>query len=130
PLILIASFFVFRGLVAALLPLFCGAILVTGTFLGLRIVHQWVDLSVFALNLVTGLGLGLAIDYSLFIVSRFRDELAARGSRREAAARTVATAGRTVVFSTLTVGSAMATLLIFPQRFLYSMGVGGIFVAV
>jgi len=129
PLILIAAFFVFRGFVAALLPLFCGAILVTGTFLALRIVDQWVDLSIFALNLVTGLGLGLAIDYSLFIVSRYRDELAALGSRRAAVARTLATAGRTVVFSTLTVAAALAALLVFPQRFLYSMGIGGIFVA-
>jgi len=129
PLILIVAFFVFRGVVAALLPLFCGAILITGTFLGLRIVDQWVDLSVFALNLVTGLGLGLAIDYSLFIVSRYRDELAALGSRRQAVTRTMATAGRTVLFSTLTVAAALATLLVFPQRFLYSMGVGGIFVA-
>jgi uncharacterized membrane protein YdfJ with MMPL/SSD domain len=129
PLIVFVAFFVFRGLVAALLPLFCGAILITGTFLALRIVDYWVDLSVFALNLVTGLGLGLSIDYSLFIVSRYRDELAALGSRREAVARTLATAGRTVVFSTMTVAAALATLLVFPQRFLYSMGVGGIFVA-
>jgi RND superfamily putative drug exporter len=130
PLILLAAFFVFRGVVAALLPLFCGAVLITGTFLALRIVDQFVDLSIFALNLVTGLGLGLAIDYSLFIVSRYRDELAALGSRREAIERTLATAGRTVVFSTLTVAAALASLLVFPQRFLYSMGIGGIFVAV
>jgi uncharacterized membrane protein YdfJ with MMPL/SSD domain len=129
PLIIIVAFFVFRGGIAALLPLFCGAILITGTFLALRIVDYWVDLSIFALNLVTGLGLGLAIDYSLFIVSRYRDELASLGSRREAVARTLATAGRTVVFSTLTVAAALATLLVFPQRFLYSMGIGGIFVA-
>jgi uncharacterized membrane protein YdfJ with MMPL/SSD domain len=130
PLILLVAFFVFRGVVAALLPLFCGAILITGTFLALRIIDQWVDISIFALNLATGLGLGLAIDYSLFVVSRYRDELAALGSRREAVARTLATAGRTVVFSTLTVGAALATLLVFPQRFLYSMGIAGIFVAV
>jgi uncharacterized membrane protein YdfJ with MMPL/SSD domain len=129
PLILIVAFFVFRGLVAALMPLFCGAILITGTFLGLRIVDNWVDISIFALNLATGLGLGLAIDYSLFVVSRYRDELAAHGSRREAVGRTLATAGRTVMFSTLTVGAALATLLVFPQRFLYSMGIAGIFVA-
>jgi uncharacterized membrane protein YdfJ with MMPL/SSD domain len=129
PLILIVAFFVFRGVVAALLPLFCGAILITGTFLGLRIVDNWVDVSIFALNLSTGLGLGLGIDYSLFIVSRYRDELAAHGSRREAVSRTLATAGRTVMFSTLTVGAALATLLVFPQRFLYSMGIAGIFVA-
>jgi uncharacterized membrane protein YdfJ with MMPL/SSD domain len=130
PLILLIAFFVFRGVVAALLPLFAGGILITGTFLGLRIVNHFVGLSVYALNLVTGLGLGLAIDYSLFIVSRYRDELAALGSRREAIARTLATAGRTVVFSTLTVAAALASLLVFPQPFLYSMGIGGMFVAV
>jgi uncharacterized membrane protein YdfJ with MMPL/SSD domain len=130
PLILVFAFFIFRGGVAALLPLFCGAILVTGTFLALRLVNYVVELSVFALNLVTGLGLGLAIDYSLFIVSRYRDELAALGSRREAIARTLSTAGRTVLFSTFTVAAALASLLVFPQPFLYSMAIGGIFVAV
>ncbi|MFY9578608.1 MAG: MMPL family transporter [Gaiellaceae bacterium] len=130
PLILLLALFIFRGGVAALMPLFCGAILVTGTFLALRIVNHFVELSIYALNLVTGLGLGLAIDYSLFIVSRYRDELAALGSRQEAIARTLATAGRTVLFSTVTVAAALASLLVFPQPFLYSMGVGGIFVAV
>src|SRR5438132_2902917 len=130
PLILLLALFIFRGGVAALLPLFCGAILITGTFLALRIVNHFVELSIYALNLVTGLGLGLAIDYSLFIVSRYRDELAALGSRQEAIARTLATAGRTVLFSTVTVAAALASLLVFPQPFLYSMGVGGIFVAV
>ena len=82
----------------------------------------------FALNLVTGMGLGLAIDWSLLVVSRYREELGRR--RREAAVtRTIATAGRTVVFSALTVAAAMASLLVFPQRFLFSMGVGGVLVA-
>ena len=81
----------------------------------------------FALNLVTGMGLGLSIDWSLLVVSRFREELAA--SREGAVARTIASAGRTVVFSSLTVAAAMASLLVFPQRFLLSMGVGGVLVS-
>ena len=86
-------------------------------------------MSIFALNLTTGLGLGLAIDYSLFIVSRYREELAAVGPGAEALRRTMATAGRTVLFSSLTVAAALASLLVFPQRFLYSMGIGGTMVA-
>jgi uncharacterized membrane protein YdfJ with MMPL/SSD domain len=84
---------------------------------------------VFALNVVTGLGLGLAIDYSLFIVSRYREELARVGPGPEAIRRTLATAGRTVLFSSLTVAAALGSLLLFPQRFLYSMGIGGMMVA-
>ncbi len=87
------------------------------------------SLSVFALNLVTGLGLGLAIDYSLFIVSRWREEAARHGHGPEALAATMRSAGRTVVFSALTVAASMACLLVFPQQFLYSMGVGGVLVA-
>ena len=82
-------------------------------------------MSIFALNLVTGLGLGLAIDYSLFMVSRFREELGAARHRRDALRATMTTAGRTVLFRSLTVAAALASLLVFPQRFLYSMGVGG-----
>jgi RND superfamily putative drug exporter len=129
PIIFLLSFWIFRGVVAALLPPFVGVISVATTFLGLRLLVEGMDLSVFALNLVTALGLGLAIDYSLFIVSRFREELAAGKETREALARTLATAGRTVLFSALTVAAAMASLLVFPLQFLYSMGIGGIFVA-
>jgi RND superfamily putative drug exporter len=92
-------------------------------------VNEATELSVFALNLVTGLGLGLAIDWSLFVVSRYREEIAEHGAGREALVRTVRTAGRTVLFSALTVAAALASLLIFPQRFLFSMGVGGAMVA-
>ena len=88
-----------------------------------------IRLSVFALNLVTGLGLGLAIDYSLFIVSRWREEAAQHGHGPEALAATMRSAGRTVVFSALTVAASMACLLVFPQQFLYSMGLGGVLVA-
>jgi RND superfamily putative drug exporter len=84
---------------------------------------------VFALNLTTGLGLGLAIDYSLFIVSRYREEAARDGFGLEALRRTLRTAGRTVLFSAVTVAVAVAALNIFPQRFLYSMGIAGAIVA-
>ncbi len=126
PLLLVLAFWVFRGLVAALLPPLVGALTILLSFLGLRLATQAISLSVFALNLVTGMGLGLAIDWSLLVVSRFREELAAGG---DAVRRTIATAGRTVVFSSLTVAAAMASLLVFPQRFLFSMGVGGVLVA-
>jgi RND superfamily putative drug exporter len=126
PLLLLLSFWVFRGLVAALLPPLVGALTILVSFLGLRLGTSATALSVFALNLVTGMGLGLSIDWSLLVVSRFREELP-RGSG--AVARTVASAGRTVVFSSLTVAAAMASLLVFPQRFLFSMGVGGVLVS-
>jgi uncharacterized membrane protein YdfJ with MMPL/SSD domain len=96
----------------------------------LRVAASFTDLSVFALNLVTGLGLGLAIDYSLFMVSRYREEAATSGFGVNALRRTLHTAGRTIVFSSLTIAGAIASLIIFPQRFLYSMGIGGALVAV
>jgi uncharacterized membrane protein YdfJ with MMPL/SSD domain len=127
PLLLVLAFWVFRGLVAALLPPLVGGLTILLSFLGLRLATEVTSLSVFALNLVTGMGLGLAIDWSLLVVSRYREELAAGEG---AVQRTIATAGRTVVFSALTVAAAMASLLVFPQRFLFSMGVGGVLVAV
>jgi uncharacterized membrane protein YdfJ with MMPL/SSD domain len=125
PILFVLSLLVFRGFVAALLPLFVGVLTIFGTFLTLRLVNEATLLSVFALNLTIGLGLGLAIDYSLFMVSRFREELARGLDRHAALRRTMATAGRTVVFSSLTVAFAMLALLVFPQRFLYSMGIAG-----
>ena len=101
-----------------------GGSTVMGTFFVLRLVDAGVtDLSAFALNLVTGLGLGLAVDYSLLLVSRFREELG-RGARRrrDAAGAMLASAGRTVVFSALTVSAALLALVVFPQRFLQSWG--------
>src|ERR671937_2712489 len=127
PLLFVLALWVFRGLVAALMPPLVGALSIVFTFLLLRIVNAHVtSLSVYALNLVTGVCLGLAIDYSLFILSRYREEAAAAGYGREALERTLATAGRTVLFSALTVAAAMAALLVFPLRFLYSMGIGGL----
>jgi RND superfamily putative drug exporter len=126
PILFILSFLFFRSLVAALLPLLVGALAIVGSFFVLRVANEFADVSIFALNLITGLGLGLAIDYSLFIVSRYREELARVGPGAEALRRTLATAGRTVLFSSLTVAGAVAALMIFPQRFLYSMGIGGL----
>ena len=102
-----------------------GGLAIICTFLVLRTAVEFTSVSIFALNLVTGLGLGLAIDYSLFIVSRYREEIAKTGAGLPALKRTLATAGRTVLFSSITVAGALASLLVFPQRFLYSMGIGG-----
>jgi RND superfamily putative drug exporter len=136
PILLALSLYVFRGVVAALLPLAVGAATILGSFAVMRMVDHVEGLSIYALNLINGLGLGLAIDYSLFMVSRYREELerhlvpggerSRRASARAALRATMATAGRTVLFSAVTVGAALASLLVFPQRFLYSMGVGGV----
>ena len=126
PVLFLLLLVVFRGPVAALLPLLVGGITIVGAFLGLRLVAFTTDLSIFALNLVTGLGLGLAIDYSLLVLSRYREESALLGHGAEAVTNTIRSAGRTVLFSSLTVAAAMASLLLFPERFLYSMGFGGI----
>ncbi len=129
PLLFLLSFLFFRSLVASALPLMIGALAIVGTFLILRIASEFGSISIFALNLTTALGLGLAIDYSLFIVSRYREEIAKDGPGLAAMRRVLATAGRTVFFSSLTVAAALASLLVFPQRFLYSMGLGGALVA-
>ena len=129
PFLFLLSLLFFRSLVAALLPLVIGVLAIVSTFLMLSVASELTSVSIFALNLVTGLGLGLAIDYSLFVVSRYREEIAKSGPGLEAMRRTMATAGRTVLFSCLTVAGALASLLVFPQRFLYSMGLGGSLVA-
>jgi RND superfamily putative drug exporter len=128
PVLFVLMLFVFRGAVAAFLPLMVGGITVLGTFLGLRLVNAETPLSIFALNLATGLGLGLSIDYSLFMVSRFREELAAGKDVPEAVRTTVKTAGRTIFFSSLTVAAALSSMMLFPLNFLFSMGVGGVIV--
>jgi uncharacterized membrane protein YdfJ with MMPL/SSD domain len=129
PLLFLLSLVFFRSLVASVLPPLIGGLAIVGTFLMLRVASEFTSVSIFALNLVTGLGLGLAIDYSLFMVSRYREELARSGPGAEAMRRTMATAGRTILFSSLTVAASLASLMIFPQRFLYSMGLGGSLVA-
>ncbi len=129
PVIFLLSLLFFRSAVAALLPPLLGGLAIIGTFFLLRIVSTFGDISVFALNFTTGMGLGLAIDYSLFVVSRYREESARDGYGPEALRRTLQTAGRTVLFSSITVAAAVASLAIFPQRFLYSMGIAGAIVA-
>ena len=129
PVLFLLTLWFFRSGVAALLPLMIGGLAIVGTFLILRIASEIGSISIFALNLTTGLGLGLAIDYSLFVVSRYREEIARTGPGMEAMRRTLNTAGRTVFFSSITVAAALASLIIFPQRFLYSMGLGGALVA-
>ena len=129
PLLFLLSLVFFRGLVAAALPLVVGAIAIVGTFFALRIATELGEVSVFSLNLTIGLGLGLAIDYSLFIISRYREEIARSGPGLEAMSRTLGTAGKTVLFSAITVAASLAALLVFPQRFLYSMGLGGMIVS-
>jgi RND superfamily putative drug exporter len=129
PVLAVLLFVVFRGVVAALLPLTLAGFALLGTFAGLRLIDGATDVSVYALNLASPLSLGLSIDYSLFVVSRYREELERGRDPADALAVTLATAGRTVAFSALTVAGAMAALLTFPQQFLYSLGIAGIFVA-
>lgn len=128
PILFVLALVVFRGVVAALLPLLCGALTIVGALLLLRILNAITPMSSYALNIVTGAGLGLGIDYSLLLVSRFREELAARGPGADAVLATLRSAGRTVAFSSVTVGAAIATLAVFPLGFLRSMGIAGAFV--
>ncbi|MBV8431686.1 MAG: MMPL family transporter, partial [Solirubrobacterales bacterium] len=130
PFIFLLSLLFFRSAVAALLPPLLGGLAIVLTFFVLRIVAGFVDVSVFALNFTTGMGLGLAIDYSLFTVSRYREEAARSGYGSEALAQTLRTAGRTIIFSALTIACCVASLIVFPQNFLYSMGIAGAIVAI
>jgi uncharacterized membrane protein YdfJ with MMPL/SSD domain len=129
PLLLLLSFLIFRGLVAALLPVAVGALSILTSLLLLNALTTVVDIDTFAINIVTGLGLGLAIDYSLFLVTRFREELDGRGAIEASLAATTAAVGRMVLFSGMTVAVSLISLCIFPQRFLYSIGIGGALVA-
>jgi uncharacterized membrane protein YdfJ with MMPL/SSD domain len=130
PFLLLISLLVFRSLVAAALPLFVGGLSIAFALAGLRALSEVMEVDIFALNVVTVLGLGLAIDYSLFMVSRYRRELARSGRVGEALRRTMPPVGRMVLFSALTVAAAVASLAVFPQRFLYSTGVGCALIAV
>jgi trehalose monomycolate/heme transporter len=126
PIVLVLLVVIFGGLTAASLPLAMGGLAILGSFTLLRLLSLVTDVSVFSINIVTMLGLGLAIDYALFVVSRFREEMARPGATTEdALVRTMSTAGRTVAFSGVTVAVALASLLLFPQVFLRSMGFGG-----
>src|SRR5271156_2940810 len=126
PLSFIVLVWVFGGLAAAALPVAIGGMSILGTLAVLRLIAFTTDVSIFALNLSTALGLALAIDYTLLIVSRFRDEIASGATRNDALVHTMATAGRTVLFSATTVALSMAAMIVFPMHFLKSFGYAGI----
>ncbi|HYO18479.1 MAG TPA: MMPL family transporter, partial [Dermatophilaceae bacterium] len=131
PIVFILCLLIFGSVVSALMPTLVGSIAVFGAFAIVRLMTTATDVSVFSINVITLLGMGLAIDYSLFVVSRFREELARQpGTDRvhvsAAVSATMATAGRTVLFSGLIVAASLSSLLIFPQNFLRSMGFGGV----
>ncbi|MBG0855136.1 MMPL family transporter [Streptomyces spinoverrucosus] len=126
PVTLVLLVMVFGSAVAALLPLGIGIAAILGTNAVLRGLTEFTDVSVFALNLTTALGLGLAIDYALFIVRRFREELSTGADPLTAVGTTLRTAGRTVLFSALTVAVSLAAMLLFPQYFLRSFAYAGI----
>lgn len=130
PVLLLLLLLVFRTFIAAMLPLIVAALSILLTFAVLRLLTDVRAIDLFALQVVTGLGVGLAIDYSLFVISRYREEIA-RGVGYERAHRaTLASAGRTVLFSSLTVAAALASLIVFPQPFLRSTGMAGALTAV
>ena len=126
PITLVLLVVVFSSAVAGALPLAVGGFAIVGTLLVLRLLAGLTDVSVYALNLTTALGLGLAIDYSMFIVSRYREELRAGREPPDALVTTMRTAGRTVLFSAATVAVALVALLVFPLYFLRSFGYAGI----
>ncbi|KQX17402.1 transporter [Streptomyces sp. Root431] len=130
PLTLVLLVMVFGSAVAALLPLGVGIVAILGTNAVLRGITEFTDVSVFAQNLTTALGLGLAIDYALFVVRRYREELAAGADTYTAVRTTLRTAGRTVLFSALTVAVSLSAMLVFPQYFLRSFAYAGIAVVV
>ncbi|WP_328693858.1 MMPL family transporter [Streptomyces phaeochromogenes] len=126
PVTLVLLVVVFGSAVAAALPLLVGIVSVLGTNAVLRVITEFTDVSVYAQNLTTALGLGLAIDYALFLVRRHREELAAGRDPRDAVAVTLRTAGRTVLYSALTVAVCLASMLVFEQYFLRSLAYAGI----
>ena len=128
PITMLLLLIIFRGVVAAALPLAIGALAVVSAFLALYVVNEFTEVSVFALNLTTAMGLGLAIDYSLFLVSRYREELV-HHEPEVAVRRTVATAGRTVLFSAVTVAISLSAMLVFDIAFLRSFAYAGLAVS-
>ncbi|MGH3362155.1 MAG: MMPL family transporter [Nocardioides sp.] len=131
PVVILLALLIFGSAVAALMPALVGAVAVIGSLAVVRLLTGVTEVSIFSVNVITLLGMGLAIDYALFVISRYREELARLplddpDAPAEAIRTTMATAGRTVLFSGLTVAAAMSSLLVFPQAFLKSMGYGGI----
>jgi uncharacterized membrane protein YdfJ with MMPL/SSD domain len=130
PVVILLALLIFGSLVAASMPALVGLLAMVGALALVRVITTFTDVSVFSVNVISLLGIGLAIDYALFVISRFREELALLPDDDPEAVptairRTMSTAGRTVLFSGLTVAAAMSSLLIFPQAFLKSMGYGG-----
>jgi RND superfamily putative drug exporter len=126
PLSFLVMVWVFGGLITAALPMIVGGLAIVGSMSVLRLITFTTDVSIFALNLSTAMGLALAIDYTLLIISRYRDELADGSPPEKALVRTMSTAGRTVLFSATTVGLSMAAMLLFPMYFLKSFAYAGI----
>lgn len=126
PVVALMLFFVFGGVVAAILPVFIGGLTIAGSLGIMKVLAQLTELNVFAQSVVTLIGLGIAIDYGLFIVSRFREELAEGYTVEAAVRRTVMTAGQTVIFSATIIIAALACLLMFPQAFLKSVAFGAL----
>ena len=126
PLSFLVLVWAFGGLVAAALPVAVGVMAILGALAVLRLISFATDVSIFALNLTTAMGLALAIDYTLLMISRFRDELADGASREDALVRTMVSAGRTVAFSATTVALSMAVMVLFPMHFLKSFAYAGV----
>ena len=131
PVVVLLALLIFGSLVAASMPALVGLLAMVGALALVRVIALFTDVSVFSVNVISLLGIGLAIDYALFVISRYREELAVLPvddpeSVPTAVRRTMGTAGRTVLFSGLTVAAALSSLLIFPQAFLKSMGYGGV----
>jgi trehalose monomycolate/heme transporter len=126
PVLLILLMLIFGSVVAATLPVAIGGLAILGSFTVLRLLTLFTQVSIYSVNITTILGLGLGIDYGLFMVTRFREELRRQPTVEQAVARTVATAGRTVLVSGVTVALALTSLMLFPVVFLRSMGYGGV----
>ncbi|MGB7508431.1 MAG: MMPL family transporter, partial [Mycobacterium sp.] len=126
PLSFAVLVWVFGGLLAAALPVAVGAVAIIGSLAILRLISLATDVSIFALNLSTALGLALAIDYTLLIISRYREEIASGAELEEALTVTMRTAGRTVIFSATTVALSLAAMVLFPMYFLKSFAYAGI----
>ncbi|WP_205878060.1 MMPL family transporter [Mycobacterium camsae] len=125
PLSFVVLVWVFGGLVAAALPVAVGVFAIVGSLAALRAIALFTHVSIFALNLSVAMGMALAVDYTLLILSRFRDEIADGQTREAALMRTIATAGRTVLFSAMTVALSMSTMVLFPPYFLKSFAYAG-----
>ncbi len=130
PISIVLLIIVFGSLVASGMPMLVGLIAIMGAFFGVWLISLFTDVSIFALNLITGLGLGLGIDYALLMVNRFREELHSGKSVEESVVRTVSTAGRTIFYSGLTVAATLGSLLVFPQYFLKSFAYAALTVVV